>query len=93
MVHEASSKARREDIERKYEQFAGIYGVYRENSHSLTRTASELSYLEQEAAPAGGWRHRELKEKYPGSSVAEYLKKCATIFSTILIHSRSVKRR
>jgi len=53
--------------------------VYRKTLTLSRELASELSYLEQEAASVlVDGVIEELKEKYPGSSVAEYLEKCAT---------------
>src|SRR5205823_624049 len=64
-----------EDIERKYEQFRQEFTVVYRKTLTLSRElASELSYLEQEAASVlVDGVIEELKEKYPGNSVAEYL--------------------
>jgi len=76
MVHEGKLEATvAEDIERKYEQFRQEFTVVYRKTLTLSRElASELSYLEQEAASVlVDGVIEELKEKYPGSSVAEYL--------------------
>src|SRR5690348_5126257 len=64
-----------EDIERKYDQFRQEFTVVYRWTLSLSRElASEMSYLEQEAASVlVDGVIEELKEKYPGTSVAEYL--------------------
>src|SRR5713226_360877 len=64
-----------EDIERKYEQFRQEFTVVYRKTLTLSRElASELSYLEQEAASVlVDGVIEELKEKYPGDGVAEYL--------------------
>ncbi len=76
MVHEGKLESPvAEDIERKYEQFRQEFTVVYRKTLTLSRElASELSYLEQEAASVlvDGFIE-ELKEKYPGESVAEYL--------------------
>ena len=64
-----------EEIERKYEQFRQEFTVVYRKTLTLSRElASELSYLEQEAASVlvDGFIE-ELKEKYPATHVAEYL--------------------
>src|SRR5271157_1258013 len=64
-----------EDLERKYEQFRQEFTVVYRRTLTLSRElASELSYLEQEAASVlvDGFVE-ELKERYPGEQVAEYL--------------------
>ena len=64
-----------EDLERKYEQFRQEFTVVYRKTLTLSRElASELSYLEQEAASVlvDGFIE-ELKEKYSGATVAEYL--------------------
>jgi lon-related putative ATP-dependent protease len=64
-----------EDLERKYEQFRQEFTVVYRKTLTLSRElASELSYLEQEAASVlvDGFIE-ELKEKYSGTTVAEYL--------------------
>src|SRR5256884_6990138 len=76
MVHEGKLDATvAEEIERKYEQFRQEFTVVYRKTLTLSRElASELSYLEQEAASVlVDGVIEELKEKYPGSSVAEYL--------------------
>src|SRR5207253_1297929 len=64
-----------EDIERKYEQFRQEFTVVYRKTLTLSRElASELSYLEQEAASVlVDGVIEELKEKYAGQSIAEYL--------------------
>src|SRR5438132_139802 len=76
MVHEGKLESPvAEDIERKYEQFRQEFTVVYRKTLTLSRElASELSYLEQEAASVlVDGVIEELKEKYPGSSVSEYL--------------------
>ncbi|HXY23784.1 MAG TPA: AAA family ATPase [Candidatus Acidoferrum sp.] len=76
MVHEGKLEGKvAEDIERKYEQFRQEFTVVYRKTLTLSRElASELSYLEQEAASVlVDGVIEELKEKYPGTSVAEYL--------------------
>src|ERR1700751_3763878 len=76
MVHEGKLETGvAEEIERKYEQFRQEFTVVYRKTLTLSRElASELSYLEQEAASVlVDGVIEELKEKYPGSSVAEYL--------------------
>jgi predicted ATP-dependent protease len=76
MVHEGKLEAPvAEDIERKYEQFRQEFTVVYRKTLTLSRElASELSYLEQEAASVlVDGVIEELKEKYPGTGVAEYL--------------------
>src|SRR6202521_2599473 len=76
MVHEGKLESpMAEDIERKYEQFRQEFTVVYRKTLTLSRElASELSYLEQEAASVlVDGVIEELKEKYPGPSVAEYL--------------------
>src|ERR1700736_5390096 len=76
MVHEGKLDSPvAEDIERKYEQFRQEFTVVYRKTLTLSRElASELSYLEQEAASVlvDGFIE-ELKEKYSGNLVAEYL--------------------
>jgi ATP-dependent Lon protease len=76
MVHEGKLDTPvAEEIERKYEQFRQEFTVVYRKTLTLSRElASELSYLEQEAASVlvDGFIE-ELKEKYPGTSLAEYL--------------------
>jgi predicted ATP-dependent protease len=76
MVHEGKLETVvAEDIERKYEQFRSEFTVVYRKTLTLSRElASELSYLEQEAASVlVDGVIEELKEKYPGSGVSEYL--------------------
>ena len=76
MVHEGKLESPvAEDIERKYEQFRQEFTVVYRKTLTLSRElASELSYLEQEAASVlVDGVIEELKEKYPGNRVAEYL--------------------
>ena len=76
MVHEGKlESAVAEEIERKYEQFRQEFTVVYRKTLTLSRElASELSYLEQEAASVlVDGVIEELKEKYPGTSVSEYL--------------------
>jgi ATP-dependent Lon protease len=76
MVHEGKLESPvAEDIERKYEQFRQEFTVVYRKTLTLSRElASELSYLEQEAASVlVDGVIEELKEKYPGTNVAEYL--------------------
>ncbi len=64
-----------EDLERKYDQFRQEFTVVYRKTLTLSRElASELSYLEQEAASVlvDGFIE-ELKEKYTGEHVSEYL--------------------
>jgi ATP-dependent Lon protease len=64
-----------EELERKYEQFRQEFTVVYRKTLTLSRElASELSYLEQEAASVlvDGFIE-ELKEKYTASNIAEYL--------------------
>ncbi len=76
MVHEGKLEAPvAEAIERKYEQFRQEFTVVYRKTLTLSRElASELSYLEQEAASVlVDGAIEELKEKYPGAGVTEYL--------------------
>jgi predicted ATP-dependent protease len=76
MVHEGKLEAPvAEAIERKYEQFRQEFTVVYRKTLTLSRElASELSYLEQEAASVlVDGAIEELKEKYPGTGVEEYL--------------------
>ncbi len=76
MVHEGKLDAPvAETIERKYEQFRQEFTVVYRKTLTLSRElASELSYLEQEAASVlVEGIIEELKEKYPGTGVTEYL--------------------
>jgi predicted ATP-dependent protease len=76
LVHEGKLEtAAAEDLERKYEQFRQEFTVVYRKTLTLSRElASELSYLEQEAASVlvDGFIE-ELKEKYPGPLISEYL--------------------
>src|SRR6204780_3142052 len=76
MVHEGKLETIvAEDLERKYEQFRQEFTVVYRKTLTLSRElASELSYLEQEAASVlvDGFIE-ELKEKYSGNLVSEYL--------------------
>jgi len=64
-----------EDLERKYEVFRQEFTVVYRRTLTLSRElASELSYLEQEAASVlVDGVIEELKEKYPEAHVTEYL--------------------
>ncbi len=76
MVHEGKLETVvAEEIERKYEQFRQEFTVVYRKTLTLSREmASELSYLEQEAASVlVDGVIEELKEKYPGTGVSEYL--------------------
>jgi ATP-dependent Lon protease len=76
MVHEGKLDAPvAEGIERKYEQFRQEFTVVYRKTLTLSRElASELSYLEQEAASVlVDGVIEELKEKYKDGSVEEYL--------------------
>ena len=76
MVHEGKLEPQvAEEIERKYEQFRQEFTVVYRKTLTLSRElASELSYLEQEAASVlVDGVIEELKEKYAGTSVSEYL--------------------
>jgi len=76
MVHEGKLETGvAEEIERKYEQFRSEFTVVYRKTLTLSRElASELSYLEQEAASVlVDGVIEELKEKYPGDGVSEYL--------------------
>jgi ATP-dependent Lon protease len=76
LVHEGKLETvAAEDIERKYEQFRQEFTVVYRKTLTLSRElASELSYLEQEAASVlvDGFIE-ELKEKYSGALISEYL--------------------
>src|ERR1700681_427918 len=76
MVHEGKLDSPvAEEIERKYEQFRQEFTVVYRKTLTLSRElASELSYLEQEAASVlVDGVIEELKEKYPNAGVSEYL--------------------
>ncbi len=64
-----------EELERKYDQFRQEFTVVYRKTLTLSRElASEMSYLEQEAASVlVDGVIEELKEKYPGTHMAEYL--------------------
>jgi ATP-dependent Lon protease len=64
-----------EELERKYDQFRQEFTVVYRKTLSLSRElASEMSYLEQEAASVlVDGVIEELKEKYPSAVIAEYL--------------------
>jgi len=64
-----------EDIERKYDQFRQEFTVVYRKTLALSRElASEMSYLEQEAASVlVDGVIEELKEKYPNQQTDEYL--------------------
>jgi ATP-dependent Lon protease len=64
-----------DELERKYDQFRQDFTVvYRKTLNLSRELASEMSYLEQEAASVlVDGVIEELKEKYPGQQVAEYL--------------------
>src|SRR5439155_16345176 len=76
MVHEGKLDGPvAEEIERKDEHCRQEFTVVYRKTLTLSRElASELSYLEQEAASVlVDGVIEELKEKYPGESVSEYL--------------------
>jgi ATP-dependent Lon protease len=64
-----------EELERKYDQFRQEFTVVYRRTLSLSRElASEMSYLEQEAASVlVDGVIEELKEKYPSPQISEYL--------------------
>ncbi|HXO04935.1 MAG TPA: ATP-binding protein [Candidatus Sulfotelmatobacter sp.] len=64
-----------EELERKYDQFRQEFTVVYRKTLSLSRElASEMSYLEQEAASVlVDGVIEELKEKYPNVQISEYL--------------------
>jgi predicted ATP-dependent protease len=64
-----------EELERKYDQFRQEFTVVYRKTLSLSRElASEMSYLEQEAASVlVDGVIEELKEKYPAPAIVEYL--------------------
>ena len=76
MVHEGKLDTNvAQDLERKYEQFRQEFTVVYRKTLTLSRElASELSYLEQEAASVlvDGFIE-ELKEKYSAPQISEYL--------------------
>lgn len=76
LVHEGKVESTAaEELERKYEQFRQEFTVVYRKTLTLSRElASELSYLEQEAASVlVDGVIEELKEKYPGVRPSEYL--------------------
>jgi lon-related putative ATP-dependent protease len=76
MVQEGKlENVKAEEIERKYDQFRQEFTVVYRKTLSLSRElASEMSYLEQEAASVlVDGVIEELKEKYPSPRIAEYL--------------------
>src|SRR6202451_3072027 len=76
MVHEGKLESFiAEELERKYEQFRQEFTVvYRKTLTLSSELASELSYLEQEAASVLlDGVIEELKEKYPSPLATEYL--------------------
>jgi predicted ATP-dependent protease len=76
LVHEGKLETNAaEELERKYEQFRQEFTVVYRKTLTLSRElASELSYLEQEAASVlVDGVIEELKEKYPGVQLTEYL--------------------
>jgi predicted ATP-dependent protease len=76
MVQEGKiENAAAEELERKYDQFRQEFTVVYRKTLSLSRElASEMSYLEQEAASVlVDGVIEELKEKYPSPQIAEYL--------------------
>lgn len=76
LVHEGKIESgSAEELERKYEQFRQEFTVVYRKTLTLSRElASELSYLEQEAASVlVDGVIEELKEKYPGQQATEYL--------------------
>ena len=72
---EAGKRGGGRDLERKYDQFRQEFTVVYRKTLSLSRElASEMSYLEQEAASVlVDGVIEELKEKYPSPQIAEYL--------------------
>ncbi len=64
-----------EEIERKYDQFRQEFTIVYRRTLSLSRElASEMNYLEQEAASVlVDGVIEELKEKYTGAQISEYL--------------------
>jgi predicted ATP-dependent protease len=76
LVHEGKIESpTAEELERKYEQFRQEFTVVYRKTLTLSRElASELSYLEQEAASVlVDGVIEELKDKYPSARAAEYL--------------------
>src|ERR1700691_1172215 len=64
-----------EELERKYDQFRQEFTIVYRRTLALSRElASEMSYLEQEAASVlVDGVIEELKEKYPSTQISEYL--------------------
>ena len=97
MVHEGKLDSPvAEEIERKYEQFRQEFTVVYRKTLTLTRElASELSYLEQEAASVlVDGVIEELKEKnIQGPAFRNIWKKFAIICSTIWNLSRNAKAK
>ena len=98
MVHEGKLEAPvAEDIERKYEQFRQEFTVVYRKTLTLSRElASELSYLEQEAASVlvdGVDRRAERKISGTGTAWRIIWKKCGITCSIISILSRSAKEK
>src|ERR1700728_2881792 len=64
-----------EDLERKYDQFRQEFTIVYRRTLALSRElASEMNYLEQEAASVlVDGVIEELKEKYAGAHISEYL--------------------
>src|SRR3989449_7643205 len=96
MVHEGKLESPlAEDIERKYEQFRQEFTVVYRKTLTLSRElASELSYLEQEAASVlVDGVIEELKESIPEAASPNISKKFATIFSTISTPLRSARAK
>ncbi|HET7468959.1 MAG TPA: ATP-binding protein, partial [Gemmatimonadales bacterium] len=64
-----------EELERKYDRFRQEFTVVYRKTLALSRElASEMNYLEQEAASVlVDGVIEEIKEKYPGPSISEYL--------------------
>src|ERR1700691_4949641 len=81
-----------EELERKYDQFRQEFTVVYRKTLSLSRElASEMSYLEQEAASVlVDGVIEELKEKYPSTQIAEYLEE---VRHHILDHLEHFKER
>jgi ATP-dependent Lon protease len=76
MVQEGKlESAAAEELERKYDQFRQEFTIVYRKTLSLSRElASEMSYLEQEAASVlVDGVIEELKEKYPNTQISEYL--------------------
>ena len=96
MVHEGKLETvAAEEIERKYEQFRQEFTVVYRKTLTLSRElASELSYLEQEAASVlVDGVIEELKEKYSGARVPSTWKRCGTTCWITWGRSRSAKEK